>query len=45
MEGEHKIERNIKYYNLDAILSAGYRVNSKRGADFRRWAPKIAIPN
>ena len=33
--------RPSKYYNLDVILSVGYRVNSKRGQIFRRWASKI----
>lgn len=31
-------ENEVKYYNLDAILSVGYRVNSKRGTQFRQWA-------
>lgn len=31
-------EKTVKYYNLDAILSVGYRVNSKRGTQFRQWA-------
>lgn len=31
-------EREIKYYNFDAIISVGYRVNSKRGTQFRQWA-------
>jgi len=31
-------ENRVKYYNLDAILSVGYRVNSKRGTQFRQWA-------
>jgi hypothetical protein len=31
-------EQLVKYYNLDAILSVGYRVNSKRGTQFRQWA-------
>jgi hypothetical protein len=31
---------NVEYYNLDAILSVGYRVNSKRGTQFRQWATK-----
>lgn len=31
-------EKLVKYYNLDAILSVGYRVNSKRGTQFRQWA-------
>ena len=37
-EGKRIVKRNIKYYNLDAILSVGYRVNSKRGTQFRQWA-------
>lgn len=31
-------EKDVKFYNLDAILSVGYRVNSKRGTLFRQWA-------
>ncbi len=37
-EGDREVKRNIKCYNLDAILSVGYRVNSKRGTQFRQWA-------
>jgi hypothetical protein len=37
-EGNRNVKRSIKYYNLDAILSVGYRVNSKRGTQFRKWA-------
>lgn len=37
-EGKRKVNRNVKFYNLDAILSVGYRVNSKRGTQFRQWA-------
>ena len=40
-EGERSIERTLDYYNLDLILSVGYRVNSKRGIAFRRWASSI----
>lgn len=40
-EGNRKIRRNIKYYNLDMIISVGYRVKSKRGILFRKWANKI----
>ena len=40
-EGKRKVKRNIIYYNLDMILSVGYRVNSKRGTKFRQWANKI----
>ncbi|WP_218145504.1 virulence RhuM family protein [Parapedobacter koreensis] len=38
MEGKRQIRRNVKFYNLDAIISVGYRVNSKRGPQFRIWA-------
>ncbi len=41
IEGDRKITRNIEYYNLDAIISVGYRVNSLRGTQFRIWANKI----
>ena len=37
-EGDRKVERNIAYYNLDMIISVGYRVNSHRGVQFRQWA-------
>lgn len=37
-EGKREVKRRVKYYNLDAILSVGYRVNSKRGTQFRQWA-------
>jgi hypothetical protein len=37
-EGNRNVRRSIKFYNLDAILSVGYRVNSKRGTQFRQWA-------
>jgi prophage maintenance system killer protein len=40
-EGKRKVNRKIKNYNLDAIISVGYRVNSKRGTQFRIWANKI----
>jgi prophage maintenance system killer protein len=36
--GGHSVTRQIEYFNLDAILSVGYRVNSKRGTQFRIWA-------
>ena len=41
LEGNRYVERTIKRYNLDMIISIGYRVNSKRGILFRRWANKI----
>jgi prophage maintenance system killer protein len=37
-EGKRLVKRKIKFYNLDAIISVGYRVNSKRGTQFRQWA-------
>ena len=40
-EGNRKVKRNIAYYNLDVIISVGYRVKSQRGADFRIWATKV----
>ncbi|HEY9582781.1 MAG TPA: RhuM family protein [Candidatus Paceibacterota bacterium] len=39
-EGERTVRREIEYYNLDMILSVGYRVNSKRATLFRQWATK-----
>lgn len=40
-EGSREVKRNIKYYNLDAVISVGYRVNSDRAVQFRRWATNI----
>lgn len=40
-EGNREVEREIEYYNLDMIISVGYRVKSQRGIEFRRWANKI----
>ena len=40
-EGTREITRNIDYYNLDVIISVGYRVKSKNGVAFRKWANKI----
>ena len=40
-EGGRNIERKIAYYNLDVIISVGYRVKSLRGTQFRKWALKI----
>lgn len=40
-EGNREIKRKIKFYNLDIIIAVGYRVNSKRGTEFRIWANKI----
>ena len=41
LEGNRKVTRKIKYYNLDMIISIGYRINSKIGIMFRKWANKI----
>ena len=38
MEGKRTVNRDIIHYNLDVIISVGYRVNSKRGVQFRQWA-------
>ncbi|RLD82916.1 MAG: hypothetical protein DRJ07_07700 [Bacteroidetes bacterium] len=38
IEGNKEVERNRKHYNPDMIISVGYRVNSKRGIQFRQWA-------
>ncbi|MEK7144652.1 MAG: virulence protein RhuM/Fic/DOC family protein [Patescibacteria group bacterium] len=39
-EGKREVERDIKHYNLDMVLSVGYRVNSKKATFFRQWATK-----
>ncbi|NHB70406.1 virulence RhuM family protein [Perlabentimonas gracilis] len=41
IESGRKVKREIEYYNLDAILSVGYRVNSKQGTQFRIWATNV----
>ena len=40
-EGYRKIKRKVKFYNLDIIISVGYRVKSKRGTQFRQWANSV----
>ena len=40
-EGGREVTRHIEFYNLDMILSVGYRVKSNRGVEFRRWANKV----
>ena len=40
-EGERKVNREIEHYNLDMIISVGYRVNSKKGTQFRIWASRV----
>lgn len=41
LEAGRKVKREIEYYNLDAIISVGYRVNSKQGTQFRIWATHV----
>ena len=41
MEGQRQIVREIHLYNLDVIISVGYRVNSKNATSFRRWATSV----
>ncbi len=41
IEGSRQVVRTIEYYNLDAILSVGYRVNSNTATQFRQWATRI----
>ena len=40
-EGEREVKRDIEYYNLDVIISVGYRVKSQKGVKFRQWATSI----
>ena len=40
-EGNRRVKRNINIYNLDMIISVGYRVNSVEGIKFRKWANKV----
>lgn len=40
-EGAREVTRKVEYYNLDAIISVGYRVNSKEGVQFRKWATQV----
>ena len=44
-EGKREVKRSIPYFNLDMIISVGYRVNSKRGIKFRQWANRILKQN
>ena len=41
LEGARKVRRNVTHYNLDAILSVGYRVSSRNATQFRRWATAV----
>ena len=40
-EGNRNVKRELEFYNLDAIIAVGYRVNSKKATKFRIWATKI----
>ena len=40
-EGSRNVKRNLEFYNLDAIISVGYRVNSIKATQFRRWATQV----
>lgn len=40
-EGTRMVSRKIEFYNLDAIISVGFRVNTKRGIEFRQWANRV----
>jgi hypothetical protein len=40
-EGKREVKREVEHYNLDVVLSVGYRVNSKKATTFRQWATKI----
>ena len=42
-EGNREVTRKVKYYNLDVIISVGYRVHCKRGTAFRIWARQITM--
>lgn len=41
IEGKRQVTRQLEHYNLDAIISVGYRVNSRRAVKFRQWATRI----
>jgi len=41
VEGGRQVKRQVKFYNLDAIIAVGYRVNSKKATQFRMWATRI----
>lgn len=41
IEGKREVTRSIDFYNLDAIISVGYRINSNRATQFRKWATQV----
>ena len=41
MESGRSVARDIEYFNLDVIISLGYRINSKLGIQFRQWATRV----
>ena len=41
IEGSREVSRDVDFYNLDAIISVGYRVNSARATQFRQWATRV----
>ena len=43
LEGKRRVAREIDYYNLEMIISVGYRVNSRQGVLFRRWATSVLM--
>lgn len=43
LEGSRRIERQIEHYNIDAVISVGYRVSSTQATQFRRWATSILV--
>ena len=40
-EGDRMVRRNVEFYNLDVIISVGYRVNTRQGIQFRQWANRV----
>ncbi len=40
-EGKRMVRRNVEFYNLDVIISVGYRVNTRQGIQFRQWANRV----
>jgi len=41
IEGNRKVSRDLEHYSLEAIIALGYRINSERATDFRKWATRI----